>query len=251
VRQARIQEPELLTAYRDLLSDEELSHIDRFKIAEDRHTALLTRALIRWLLTTYCGRDPRSWEFATVANGKPVATNTPCPVAFNLSHTRELIVAAIFPGDTGVELGVDVERISEDRSVLDVASKYFADDEVRELRSRPPTERLNRFFEYWTLKESYIKATGQGLQVPLEDFSFHIGEQRPGAECMPAPIALKRRNEAAIEGSTCSSWLLPGGSDHGIAVSALNRVGGKLPKQFRCFDAVPLQSWKPSSLPLS
>jgi 4'-phosphopantetheinyl transferase len=43
----------------------------------------------------------------------------------------------------------------------------------------PPSARPDRFFDYWTLKESYIKARGLGLQLPLDQFSFHLGDDVP------------------------------------------------------------------------
>ena len=35
-----------------------------------------------------------------------------------------------------------------------------------------PDHQLSRFYDLWTLKESYIKACGSGLIIPLRQFAF-------------------------------------------------------------------------------
>jgi 4'-phosphopantetheinyl transferase len=70
-------------------------------------------------------------------------------------------------------VGVDVERV--DRVVReDIAGRHFAPEEVRDLRALPPDAQARAFFEYWTLKEAYIKARGMGLAIPLADFAFTL-----------------------------------------------------------------------------
>ncbi len=251
VHQKSIVEETLLANYRLLASPEELKIIDSFHFAEDRHTALVTRAFVRCLLSCYLGGDPRQWEFGIVANGKPVVTNAPVPVEFNISHTRWMIVAAIMPSTARVALGVDVERMAADRSILDIAAKYFSCDELSELESQPPTDRIARFYDYWTLKESYIKATGEGLSIPLMDFSFHIAEKTlPPSGCAPSQISLSSRNDAERAGYTCQSWLQPAGNKHRIAISALSRSNTNTARKIRCFDMVPMQTYRSRSLPL-
>jgi 4'-phosphopantetheinyl transferase len=78
------------------------------------------------------------------------------------------------------EVGVDVEDRERRGRLLDVADRYFSPTEVRALRALPAEERLERFFVYWTLKESYIKARGMGLAIPLSQFSFHVDEPTRG-----------------------------------------------------------------------
>jgi 4'-phosphopantetheinyl transferase len=49
---------------------------------------------------------------------------------------------------------------------MGLAGRYFAPLEVDALGALPAAERLGRFFAYWTLKESYIKARGLGSPCP-------------------------------------------------------------------------------------
>jgi 4'-phosphopantetheinyl transferase len=72
----------------------------------------------------------------------------------------------------GRAVGVDVENIAARAVSLDVANHFFSASEVAELSGVPPFLQQDRFFEYWTFKESYIKARGMGLSIPLDRFSF-------------------------------------------------------------------------------
>jgi 4'-phosphopantetheinyl transferase len=71
----------------------------------------------------------------------------------------------------------DVESLGRP-APIEVAERFFAPAEVRALHSLPSDERTQRFFDYWTLKESYIKARGLGLAIPLDRFGFALEPSR-------------------------------------------------------------------------
>jgi 4'-phosphopantetheinyl transferase len=73
-----------------------------------------------------------------------------------------------------ISLGVDTENIRVRPAPLDVANRFFSQEEIAALRMLPATEQHERFFQYWTLKESYIKARGHGLSIPLDKFSMRL-----------------------------------------------------------------------------
>jgi len=77
------------------------------------------------------------------------------------------------------ESGIDVENVERPGETIEVADRYFSCFESAALRALPVEAQHRRFFEYWTLKEAYIKARGLGLSLPLEQFSFHIEADRP------------------------------------------------------------------------
>jgi 4'-phosphopantetheinyl transferase len=60
-----------------------------------------------------------------------------------------------------------------------VAGRFFAPGEVRDLHALPAGEQTKVFFDYWTLKEAYIKARGFGLALPLGDFAFTLSPPAP------------------------------------------------------------------------
>jgi len=170
----RIRDPELLRAYDALLTEDEREKRDRFRFEKDQHSCLVTRALVRTMLSRYENIAPKDWRFVTNDHGRPEIAEPEIArsLKFNLSHTNGLI-ACIVARER--EIGVDVEDRERSGKLLDIAHRFFSPTEVAALRKLPEKEQLDRFFLYWTLKESYIKARGMGLAIPLSHFSFNIG----------------------------------------------------------------------------
>ena len=65
----------------------------------------------------------------------------------------------------------------------DVASRFFHREEIRYLDSLPQFRRDEGFYRLWTLKESFVKATGRGLDLPLRSFWIDIRRGRPQIDC--------------------------------------------------------------------
>jgi 4'-phosphopantetheinyl transferase len=162
----------LHSAYRRLLNESERAQESRFHFARDRLRYLVTRALVRTVLSRYVPSiGPGSWMFSTNAYGRPQIVNPEAGnLSFNISHAHSMIVLGVTRGRA---LGVDVENVAVRELSIDVATRYFAPREVADLAKVPPRRQQYRIFEYWTLKESYIKARGMGLSLPLDKFSFH------------------------------------------------------------------------------
>lgn len=169
---------EHLHRYQELLNGEERERMARLVFARDRKRFLITRALVRTMLSRYAGVKPADWKFIANVHGRPEILDRPPGVPdlrFNLSHTEGLIACAV---TIGREVGVDVEHV-ERRLTHDVPGRFFAPREVRDLRARPEPEQQSVFFDYWTLKEAYIKARGFGLALPLGDFAFKLAPPAP------------------------------------------------------------------------
>lgn len=160
-----------------LTPDERTRH-GRFVRPTDRHAFALSRALVRVTLSAHGPVAPSDWRFATNAHGCPsvvaIQAGDP-PLQFNLSHTSGLAVVAV---TRGPRVGVDVEAV--DRTLRhDIAGHHFAAAEVAALRALPADDQGLAFFEYWTLKEAYIKARGLGLAIPLGEFAFTLRPPAP------------------------------------------------------------------------
>lgn len=172
----RIDDESLHTAYRELLNPAERQQEPRFYFARDRRRYLVTRALVRTVLSRYAPVAPAEWIFSPNAYGRPeIANEQVRDLSFNISHTHSLIVLGVTRQRA---LGVDVENFRAREVSMDLASHYFAPQEVEVLLASPAGEQQYRFFEYWTFKESYIKARGMGLSLPLDKFSFHYRDER-------------------------------------------------------------------------
>ena len=160
-------------AYLALMSPDEHERMARLIFERDRRRFLLTRALVRTMLSRYAAVRAADWTFVENVHGRPEILDRPRGVPdlrFNISHTDGLIACAV---TIGREVGVDVEHIGR-RLTHDVAGRFFAPQEVNDLAILPEDEQQKAFFDYWTLKEAYIKARGFGLALPLADFAFTL-----------------------------------------------------------------------------
>lgn len=156
------------------LSPEERARASRFLFARDRTTFVVAHALLRDALSEHAKVPPAAWTFSRGAQGKPTLAGeyAHLDLAFNLSHTHGLVACAIRRGG---EVGIDVERLRDDLRPMELAARFFASSELASLEACADDARAMRFIELWTLKESYVKAIGEGLSHPLDQcrFMFH------------------------------------------------------------------------------
>lgn len=167
--------PQLLQRYWQLIDGQEQAQARRFHFAADRHRYLVTRVLVRTVLSRYAPLAPEQWRFVRNAYGKPSVDNDirqAARMSFNLSHSRQLVVLGV---GCGQALGIDTEHLGGGQAPVELAARYFCADEAQALAACPSGLRGERFYHYWTLKESYIKARGMGLSIPLDQFGFAFG----------------------------------------------------------------------------
>lgn len=240
-----IQERLLLDHYWSLMTAEEQAKQQRYKFAVDQHDALITRGFVRTLLSRYCDRPATEWRFEKGEKDKPEIIDPPLPLRFNISHTHGLIACAVCKTH---DVGVDVEDTTRNSDVLAIADRYFSELEVAELFSLPEAQQRSRFFDYWTLKESYIKACGQGLAIPLGDFSFHIQDpSQPSNSHGDIRLSFAaRRNDTPED---WQSWLFYPNQQHRMALSIRNGTANTNYK-LRIFETVPKLWEKEIQLPL-
>jgi 4'-phosphopantetheinyl transferase len=162
---------ERMPSYASLLTSDEEQRAGRFYHEADRARFVIGRALARTMLSHFAGVRPDVWSIAIDEHGRPELGARPPGVAdwrFNLSHTDGLIACAV---SIGREIGVDVECINR-QVTYELPERFFSPREVADLRALPRADQGVVFFDYWTLKESYIKARGLGLALPLGQFTF-------------------------------------------------------------------------------
>lgn len=213
-----ISDSRLHAEYRALLTAEERGQEFRFYFPDDQRRYLVTRAMVRTVLSRYLDIDPADWRFANNKYGRPAIANfspDECGLRFNISHTRGLIALGVTQGR---ELGVDVENVVTRDVSIDIADRFFAPAEVAELANVPPERQQDRFFEYWTFKESYIKARGMGLSIPLGQFSFHYPHERA--------VHIAIDPELGDDANRWSFWQYRPTSAHLLAVCAERHESG-------------------------
>ncbi len=195
VRDAEIKHPELIRACHQVLSPEESRQRDRFHFQKHQHQYLVTRALVRTALSWYTNGsiEPDDWSFVTNEYGKPRIEYPDCDLTFNISHTEGMVALALA---RGLDVGVDVEWLQRDGETVSLADRFFSPAEAHDLRSLAAYRQRERFFDLWTLKESYIKAWGMGLSIPLDQFSFSFPAPASGAAPGGINISFdERRND--------------------------------------------------------
>jgi 4'-phosphopantetheinyl transferase len=155
-----------------LLSEEERSKNNKFHFADDRRDRLIARAFIRILLAHYADVDPRDWQFIRNKYGKPeILAPAATQLRFNLSYAHDLIVIGI---TKKIDCGIDVEHIRHIDNIQQLARRFFSSSEAAELEAWEEETACERFLEYWTLKEAYLKARGIGLSLQTNQFAFEL-----------------------------------------------------------------------------
>ena len=149
----------------------ELERAARFRRPTTRNQHVIGRGMARRLL---CNDhiEPNSIRFALHAHGKPfVSEPEEAKQPFNIAHTDGLVMCGI-GNDEHDLIGIDVERLDR-KTDPELAERYFSAPEIDYLnRIGNADARSGAFLRIWTLKESFIKAIGTGLQTPLADFAF-------------------------------------------------------------------------------
>ncbi len=167
-----------LHRFEETLAPDEKARANRFVFRQDRNRYVAARGALRELLGRYLDRSPAAIEFDYSTKGKPSlrAARNERSIQFNVSHSHGLALLAFA---LGRNLGIDVEFIRPEFPADEIAQRYFSPKEVMELRTLPPSLRAEGFYLCWTRKEAYIKATGEGLHVPLESFNVSLTPGQP------------------------------------------------------------------------
>jgi len=205
-------EEEDAASHMALLSPDELLRAQRLATVSLRRQYIITRASVRALLSAcFPNVAAREWAFERNPWGRPLIANVEARgrLSFNIAHTDGMIVIAT---SSKGEVGVDVERVARSTRALALADRYFSATEAAALRALPVPLQQQRFLELWTLKESYIKACGKGLAIPLRSFSFGLDDANVRIEFAP-----QREDEPA----RWRFWQLRIGAAHlaGLALS--------------------------------
>ncbi len=171
-RRSLAAEPSTVELAMSVLSQEERERALRYRVDHARHAFVLTRSALRLLLGAYLGKAPELIQFRLTEYGKPLLDEGFC-FHFNVSHTDGLAVLAFARRR---RVGVDVERIRPQPDALKLARRFFSEKEREELEGLSAEQLPAAFFRCWSRKEAYIKARGEGLSIPLDQFDVSTEE---------------------------------------------------------------------------
>jgi 4'-phosphopantetheinyl transferase len=160
------------------LSAEEQARAARFHFERDRARSIVSQGVLRLILSHYLNIAPDRLQFRTGSYGKPALAESQGGdmLRFNSSHSQGLVLYALARGR---EIGVDLEYIRPLPDLEPIAERFFSAGEVAALRALPPGQRVEAFFACWTRKEAYLKAIGEGLLRPLDQFQVSLTPGEP------------------------------------------------------------------------
>ncbi|MCC2638099.1 MAG: 4-phosphopantetheinyl transferase [Moraxellaceae bacterium] len=175
------------TARLPVMDREEMA---RLRLPSRQRSFVLSRLLLRHLLTTYAGIPPEAQCFTRAASGRLLLAGSG-PWEISLSHGGGLVAVMV----ASAPCGVDIERQRATR-ITRVAERYFAPAEAEWLRTRDNATAERDFFRLWTLKEACVKALGQGLADNMARLAFTLATSPPtllapdhGLQVWQAPLA--------------------------------------------------------------
>jgi 4'-phosphopantetheinyl transferase len=173
-----LQPPEVVQKLQSVLSEDERQRADRFRFAEHRLSFWVGRGILRFLLSRYTGMRPEQIQFKYTLAGKPFLANGDShpEICFNLSHAGQV---ALYAFSWGQQVGIDVESIRPMEEMDQVAKSNFSPGEYLNLQRVSEVRRVEAFYKCWTRKEAFIKAIGEGLSFPLQEFEVSFEPDVP------------------------------------------------------------------------
>jgi 4'-phosphopantetheinyl transferase len=160
----------LYGAFFKLISEERKLRVKKFFRREDACRCILAEIIAKYCIVKKCKVRFDAISFKYGEHGKPYI-ETPEKIQFSISHSGAYVVCAI----DKKQIGIDVERIHD--VDMAIASRFFSAEECAEIFALQENSRKSKFFDFWTIKESYIKAIGKGLSCPLSSFTIGIGKE--------------------------------------------------------------------------
>lgn len=158
-----------------LLSPDENDRARKFRFVKDSRNFIVVRGILRSLISNYLEINPAEISFQYSKFGKPsIADNN--SLQFNISHSQSM---ALFGFTKKFNIGVDVEFVNPNIEVRDIAAKFFSRNEILNLFALPAEQQTLGFFNCWTRKEAFIKAVGEGLSFPLDQFEVSLEPDKP------------------------------------------------------------------------
>lgn len=144
--------------FTETISEYRLKKAKNYKNEDDRKLSILSSLLLDKALKKH-DLSERDMKYTFNAYGKPYFANAE-DLHFSISHSGEYAMVVL----SDKEIGCDIQQIKDIN--LSIADRFFTAEERKYVKC------TENFFRIWTLKESFIKAIGKGLALPLNSFSI-------------------------------------------------------------------------------
>ena len=178
------QDRQCISSFVQTLAADETARMQRYRFDRDRNRFAVARGALRYLLSAYLGIPPRAIVFSYGANGKPCVKNSrnDFSLHFNISHSHTVALMAFV---LDMEIGVDIEKIRPASDIESVAAVFLSAQEKNVFEKLSIEEKSDAFYRYWTFKEAYMKACGQGMTLDPRSFAVSIEDDMPGLARLP------------------------------------------------------------------
>jgi len=229
----------LLHRLAEALSLEEQQRAARFRFDLHRNRFIAGRGLLRFILSLYLRLDPGQIKFVYGSHGKPALAPSVNPdgLQFNLAHSDALALVAV--SRSGL-VGIDIEHVRPLDEMNQLVERFFAPRESRSFQKLPARLKPSAFFNLWTRKEAWLKATGDGIAHYLNrvEVSFLPGEP---ARLLSLPSELPLGGEWSLYDLTpphgfaaalavgwdeaivsCRRWRFPGSADNSVGTFSVS-----------------------------
>ncbi len=150
-----------------VLGEREIARLDSFPFDREKKSYLISQGILRMLLGAYTCKNPQDVQMGRHSRGKPYSADDR-KLFFNMSNSGDYCVFAFCRVG---EVGIDLEMTRELSDLEQLIRTNFTESEQRFINAIP-AERMRRFFLFWTIKESYLKATGEGMSIAPHNLEF-------------------------------------------------------------------------------
>lgn len=198
--------------YWTYLSPDEKNRANKFYFTKDHDRYVCSRGILRCLLALYTEVTPSIIEFSYSSYGKPMLSHkfiTKCSsLFFNVSHSHQCILYAFAKKN---KIGIDVEY-KKSIDFQEIAKQFFSNSEYNQIINATSELKEKLFYTLWTCKEAFVKALGEGLFFPLNEFDVRIDP--------PIAKIIKIKNDTAPAKDWALQAFIP--AENYIAAFAVN-----------------------------
>ena len=161
-----------------ILSEDEREKAQNFHFDKHRQRYIAARGRLRQLLASYIDIAEKEIKFTYSDRGKPqLSLNlNPHNLQFNVSHSQHL---ALYAFTYQEKVGIDLEYLRSLKDAASIARRFFAPKEYELIASLTGEKQQKVFFQTWTIKEAYLKATGEGLSGSINEVEVLFEDNQP------------------------------------------------------------------------
>lgn len=151
------------------LGSEDQARLNTLHQADFKNNFIISRGLLRSILSTYTGIAAAEIKLQRNQHGKPLLAESMPAIQFNMTHTQSRLLIALSSENT---VGIDIENRHRKVKMAQLAQKIMSGNELAYFQTLDQEQQVQVFFENWTAKEAYLKATGEGISAGMNQIEI-------------------------------------------------------------------------------